>query len=73
MPKDIDNQQGYWFNSYIKCPHCDKETGLCDHDFDDWELLEEADHDWECSSCGEEFIVETRVTHTFTSNYRDED
>lgn len=52
----------------IKCPHCG-------HLHDEASELpyEEEYHDWECSSCGQEFVVTVRAIYSWDTSDSDDE
>lgn len=53
-------------NRHPKCPHCGEFIKIDDHDL--YPLYEEGRHEVDCPECGQEFVVQTNVRHTFSTD-----
>lgn len=62
----------FYGNNNPVCPHCGEDYSVSEHE--NWKLYDEGEHDVECSSCDQEFSVQTYVSTTFsTDDQPDED
>ena len=66
MPLTNDNSLDYWGNGTPKCPFCDKDIDISEHDM--YCLYEEDDHDIDCPYCEKTFIVISSCKWTFDTN-----
>ena len=70
MPLTQDNSMDYYANSNPKCPWCDEEIDINDHEL--YELYDENDHYIECPSCEKEMRVSTRASYSFSTDNQDD-
>jgi DNA-directed RNA polymerase subunit RPC12/RpoP len=55
----------FWGNDKPKCPHCGADVDIERHDLSS--IYEEGEHVVDCPYCNLEFIVWTRISHTFST------
>lgn len=60
----------FYGNNEPKCPHCGREQPISDNDW--YHLYEEGEHEVQCPDCGHDFIVNTLVRYTFSTNEQDD-
>lgn len=61
----------FWENDNPKCPHCGYVCDISDNEW--WRMYEEGEHEAECPSCDKEFLVETRVSFSFSTDQQDDE
>lgn len=69
MPLNDSNSLDYWNNAQPKCPHCDEDIVIGDHEL--YNLYEEDTHDVTCPHCEKDFIVRSQATYTFSTDEQD--
>lgn len=70
MPLDEHNNIKYWGNDEPKCPFCDYEIDISDHEM--YELYKEDDHEIDCPDCEEIFTVVSNCKWTFSTNEQED-
>lgn len=64
--QSLDEDKGeVWHDDKVRCPKCRHLMGV--HGSELYDLYEEGTHDTSCQSCGHDFEVTTRVSHSFMS------
>ena len=62
-----NDEGGIESNEGVHCPHCGHfETSACG-DFGQSGVYADGEHDFTCQDCNADFIVETRIEHTWVS------
>lgn len=57
-------------NDLLRCPHCGK---LEDVHNDHYDLFEEGEHQFRCYECDKNYLVQTRVSYSFTCSRENEE
>lgn len=70
MPLNNTNSMDYWGLTDPKCPHCDREIDISEHEL--WELYKEDTHEIMCPYCRNEFQVVATASWTFSTDEQDD-
>ena len=67
--KSLKEDDGEVFSdSFIRCPKCDYQENVWESD--DYEVLNDGEHQVQCYKCNYEYEIMTEISHTFTSPER---
>ena len=70
MPLTKSNYIEYWANTNPKCPHCDYDIDISNHEL--WKLYEEGDHNIDCPNCDKLIIVSANATWSFSTDKQED-